>query len=196
MTRILRVDASQTLSDSATRELTESLVERLSANGTVEVDHLDLAATPVAPLTEEWIKARLVAPEDRSAEQKAALAGSDALIERLKAADILIIGAPIYNFGVPAPLKAWIDMMARPGVTFRYTAEGPVGLISGKKAYLAIASGGTAVDSPIDFATPWLRHVLGFIGVTDVTVIDAAQGMSRPNALDQAKSQILEIAAA
>jgi FMN-dependent NADH-azoreductase len=90
---------------------------------------------------------------------------------------VLVIGVPIYNFGVPATLKAWIDMIARARVTFRYTDQGPQGLLTGKKAYLLVASGGTPVGSAIDFATPWLKHVLAFIGITEVEVIAAERLM-------------------
>ena len=87
-----------------------------------------------------------------------------------------MLGVPIYNFGVPATFKAWADLVARAGTTFKYTDNGPVGLLSGKKAYLAVASGGTPVGSEIDFMTPWLKFFLGFIGIQDVTVV-AADGI-------------------
>ncbi len=97
----------------------------------------------------------------------------------------IVIGAPIYNFGVPATLKAWIDQIARARLTFRYTENGPQGLLTGKKAYILAATGGTEVGSAIDFATPWLKFVLGFIGITDVEVIAADRGMSRGDAARQ-----------
>lgn len=86
-----------------------------------------------------------------------------------------MIGVPIYNFSIPASLKAWIDMVARVRRTFRYTETGPEGFLTGKAAFLVVASGGTAVDAEIDFATPYLKHVLGFLGITNVRVIDAAR---------------------
>jgi FMN-dependent NADH-azoreductase len=94
-------------------------------------------------------------------------------VAELQAADTVLIGLPIYNFGVPAALKAWIDLVARAGVTFRYSAEGPVGLLEGKRAIISVASGGTEAFSEIDYATTHLKHVLGFIGITDVEVIRA-----------------------
>ena len=113
------------------------------------------------------------------------------LIAELKAADVVVIGAPIYNFGIPAALKAWVDMIARARKTFRYTSEGPEGLLKGKKAYVVIASGGMPVDSDMDFATPYLRQVLGFIGITDVEVIAAdALGNGMDKKLDEARAKI------
>jgi FMN-dependent NADH-azoreductase len=94
-------------------------------------------------------------------------------------ADVLVIGVPVYNFGIPASLKAWVDMIARARLTFRYTESGPVGLLRGKRAVLVVASGGTAVGSEIDFATDYLRHVLGFLGIDDVEIIAANRVMPR-----------------
>ena len=103
----------------------------------------------------------------------------------------MVIGSPIYNFGVPAALKAWIDMIARARKTFHYTDNGPEGLLTGKKAYVLMASGGTEVGSEIDFASGYLRHVLGFIGIDDVTIIAADQQMMRgDDALSQAMDRI------
>ncbi|MEL6531300.1 MAG: NAD(P)H-dependent oxidoreductase, partial [Pseudomonadota bacterium] len=98
------------------------------------------------------------------------------LIAELQAADTIVISTPIYNFGVPAVLKAWADLVARAGTTFKYTENGPVGLLEGKKAYIAAASGGTPVGSDMDFMTSWLTFFLGFIGIKDVEII-AADGI-------------------
>ncbi|MEM9209697.1 MAG: NAD(P)H-dependent oxidoreductase, partial [Pseudomonadota bacterium] len=104
------------------------------------------------------------------------------------------IGAPIYNFGVPAVLKAWVDMIARARLTFQYTDKGPVGLLEGKRAYVVVASGGVSVDSPVDFATPYLRQALRFIGIEDVTVIPA-QGIDATDdaAFDEPRMKIAEL---
>lgn len=178
--RVLRVDASMRRAGSVTRELSDKLIDALAREGRpLSVTRRDLADAPLdgagAPpfVDAAWIAANFTAPEERDAAQRAALAGSDALIEELKAAEVIVIGAPIYNFGPPAALKAWIDQVARARVTFRYTENGPVGLLSGKRAYLVIASGGVASGGAVDFATPYLTHVLGFLGVHDVTVIAA-----------------------
>ena len=113
------------------------------------------------------------------------------MIAELEAADAIVIGMPIYNFAPPAALKAWADQVAVPGRTFSYSADGPKGLLEGKKAYVVVTSGGTQVDSPIDFATPWLRFFLGFIGITDVTVIAADRlGADAEAKLAEAQEQI------
>ena len=123
---ILRIDSSATLSSSITRELTDKVIARLNA---AQVVTRDLAATPLPQITEDWAKARLVPEADRSEAERETLALSDRLIEELHAAQTIVIGLPVYNFGVPASLKAWIDLIARPGETFRYTENGPVGLL-------------------------------------------------------------------
>ncbi len=126
---------------------------------------------------EEWVSANFTNPEERSDEQNEKLRFSDTLVAERKASDTIVIGTPINNFSVPAALKAWIDLIARAKKTFRYTEEGPVGLLEGKKAIVIVASGGTKVGSEIDCAINYLKHVLGFIGVTDVTVVAADQLM-------------------
>ena len=114
----------------------------------------------------------------------------------LKAADVVVIGMPVYNFGIPAALKAWVDLIARARVTFRYAESGPEGLLTGKRAIVVAASGGTPVDSEIDFATPYLRHALGFVGITDVEVVAADRLMLDPEAsLERADRAVLALAA-
>jgi len=107
-------------------------------------------------------------------------------------ADVLVIGVPIYNFGIPAALKAWVDMVARARLTFRYTEQGPEGLLRVKRAYLVVASGGTAAGSAVDFATGYLRHVLGFLGIDDVEIIaaDRAQVRGPADTLNSALARI------
>jgi FMN-dependent NADH-azoreductase len=122
----------------------------------------------------------------RSDTQVAELAVSDALVAELEAADVIVIGAPIYNFSIPAVLKAWIDMVARAGVTFRYGEDGPEGLLNNKKAYVVMASGGVPIGSAMDFASPYLRHLLGFIGIHDVEFISAAEVKEDSHRLDAA----------
>ena len=129
-------------------------------------------------LSEAWVGANFTPDEARTPEQRETLALSDTLIAELEAADTLVLGVPIYNFGVPAAFKAWIDLVARARKTFKYSETGPVGLLEGKTAYVVVASGGTAAGSEIDFATPYLRHVLGFLGIHDVTIIAADQLMA------------------
>ena len=118
------------------------------------------------------------------------------MIEELKSADTIVIGVPIYNFGIPARLKAWIDLVARAGVTFRYTEAGPQGLLENKRAIIATASGGVPVGSPADFATTYLKQVLAFIGITDVTIIAADQLAVDPEgSVKKAQDAVEQIAA-
>lgn len=171
MTHVLQIDASATMAGSVSRAATAHLVADLHAE---TVTYRDLAVTSLPHVTEHWVKARLVPAQEASAADQDALALSDALIAELEAADTIVIGLPVYNFTLPAALKAWIDLVARPQKTFRYTADGPIGLLKGKKVIVAYASGGVPMGSPMDFATPYLRHFLGFIGLTDVTFVVAA----------------------
>lgn len=168
---VLHIDSSITLTGSKSREASAALVKSENASHVVT---RDVARDFPKHLTAEWAVARLVPQDARTPAQVEALAYSDALIAELVAADTIIIGAPMYNFAVPIGLKAWIDMIARPKVTFEYTAEGPRGLLSGKKVIVAMASGGVPIGSPVDHATPYLKTVLGFIGITDVTFVNAA----------------------
>jgi FMN-dependent NADH-azoreductase len=156
------------------RDLTHRIVDRFER---AQVTTRDLA-TPLPQIAEDWIGANFTPAADRTAAQAETLRLSDTLIEEVKAADVLVIGLPIYNFGVPAALKAWIDLVARAGVTFQYSPTGPKGLLAGKRAIVAVASGGTEMGSDIDFATGYIRHVLGFIGITDVVFV-AADRLSR-----------------
>jgi FMN-dependent NADH-azoreductase len=172
MTSILRVDSSARVEGSYGRTLTDQVISKLNtADAKASVIVRDVAQHSIPHVNAEWLAANYTAVDDRSSAQKQALAQSDALIAELQTSDILVIGCPIYNFSVPASLKAWIDQVCRAGVTFRYSPDGPVGLLEGKRAIIVITSGGTAMDGPADFATAYLRHVLSFIGITDVTVI-------------------------
>jgi len=117
------------------------------------------------------------------------------LVEELKAADTIVIGAPIYNFNIPAALKAWIDLIARARLTFKYGENGPVGLLKNKKAYIVMASGGVPIGSAMDFASGYLQHVLAFVGITDVTIIDASQFDldKEPNEIAQQLTELVSI---
>ena len=191
---ILKIDASGRLDGSASRVLTADIVEALEArHGDVNVVQRDLA-DGMPFVDADWIEANFTPDEARTDAHRATLAESDRLVAELKAADVLVIGAPIYNFGVPAVLKAWVDMIARARLTFQYTESGPVGLLKGKKAYIVIASGGVSVDSPVDFATPYLRQALRFVGIEEVEVI-AAQGIDASDeaAFDEPRVRIAEL---
>lgn len=169
---ILRIDASARITGSITRDLNDQVVNLLSDERSVKVVLRDLTS-PLPQITEDWVGANFTAANERSDMQRAALELSDTLVAELHAADTLLIGLPIYNFGVPASLKAWIDMIARVGETFRYSENGPVGLLKNKRAIVTVSSGGTKVGSDIDFATGYLSHVLGFVGITDVKIVTA-----------------------
>jgi len=191
--KVLRVDGSARSEGSMSRWVADEMIERLNASeNAIEVSVRDLAVETPSFVDAAWVDANFTPPEQRNEEQKATLAESDALVAELMAADVLVIGVPIYNFGIPAALKAWVDLVARARLTFRYTENGPVGLLHGKRAYLAVASGGTAVGSEFDFATGYLRHVLGFLGIDDVRIVAADRLMARgeEEAMRDAHAQI------
>lgn len=190
--RVLRVDASPRQSDSVSRRLSDRLLDNLrTQHGELSVIRRDLDKAPLTFVDGDWITANFTAPEQRSVWQQNTLAVSDRLVQELIDADLLLIGVPLYNFGIPAALKAWVDMVARARLTFRYTENGPEGLLKNKRAYLLVASGGVRAGSETDFATRYMRHVLGFLGITDVTVIAADQIMQRGDAaLEQAIAEI------
>ena len=169
MTTLLRIDASARKTGSVTRQLTDRITARLAPETLITRD----LSTALPQIDEAWITANFTPPEARDTAQSQALALSDQLVAELQAADTIVFGLPVYNFSVPASLKAWIDLIARAGVTFRYTTNGPEGLLTDKRAIIALASGGTEFGSDIDFASGYLRHMLGFVGITDVTFIRA-----------------------
>lgn len=190
---ILRIDASARRTGSVSRELTDSIIARLGAANVVTRD----LATPLALVDESWVGANFTPAGDRTDEQKNALATSDMLVDELRAADTLVIGLPVYNFAVPAAFKAWIDQIVRAGETFRYTETGPVGLLTGKRAIVVLASGGVTLGSDWDYASGYVRHVLGFIGITDVTFIDASGAGQNQDVLPAAHQAVdaLDLAA-
>lgn len=189
--KLLRIDSSAATQGSVTRDLTDRIIATLAPT---DVTTRDLAATPLPQITEEWITARATPEAERTDAQRAELILSDTLVDEIAQADTLVIGLPVYNFSVPASLKAWIDLIARVGVTFRYTANGPEGLLTGKRAIIAMASGGTAAGSDIDFASGYLRHVLGFVGITDVTLVAAdALAKDADGTLARAYSAIVDL---
>ena len=188
---ILQIDTSARVQGSTSRQLSTRIAAKLGG----KITRRDLNAG-VPQIDETWIAANFTPADQRTEAQTAALALSDSLIAEIMEADVLVIGVPVYNFGVPAALKAWIDQIARTGVTFKYAETGPKGLLSGKRAILAVASGGTRVGSEIDFATGYMRHILGFIGITDVEIIAAdALMVDADAALAKAEAAIDSLAA-
>ena len=192
MTHILRVDSSMRTEGSVSRNLADKLVERLS-DGSTQVTERDLA-NGIELINEHWIGSNFTDPSDRSDEQKISLATSDQLVNELRAADTVVITAPVYNFHVPAALKAWIDMVARARETFRYTEEGPVGLLTGKKVYVVMTSGGTVLGAENDFVSGWLKYILAFMGMTDVTFIDSSGLMLDETKAEKAEAEIADVA--
>lgn len=190
---LLRIDASARTEGSVSRRLADNIVARLSPSTVIA---RDIGRSPVPQIDEAWVDANFTPADARSDAQRDVLSLSDSLIAEIEAADALLISLPIYNFGVPAGLKAWIDQVARAGVTFRYTEAGPKGLLTGKRAILVVASGGTEVGSEIDFATDYMRHVLGFIGIDEVEIVTADRMMlDADGALARAQSQVDRLAA-
>jgi FMN-dependent NADH-azoreductase len=189
---ILRIDSSAKIEGSHSRDLIDGLLRNLEQEGrVVRRDLVD----PIPQIDAAWIAANTTPDDERTDSHRQTLALSDALVGELEAADLTVIGLPVYNFGVPAALKAWIDQVCRARRTFRYSPDGPVGLLEGKRAIVVYAAGGTAMGSDIDFASGYLRHVLGFIGVKDVTFVDAGRHMADADAISRAEAEIDRLAA-
>ena len=151
-------------------EITAALRERHPG---ARVTLRDLATDPHPAIDEATLAALFTPPEQRSAEQAARVALDDALIEQIQAADVVVLGVPMYNFGVTTQFKNWIDAIARARVTFRYTEKGVEGLLKGKKVYAVLTRGGIHRDQPHDTQAPYLRGVLAFLGMTDVSLVYA-----------------------
>ena len=183
---------------SQSTRLANELVEQLRAgNPGAALTLRDLTGHPHPALDEATLGALFTPAEARSAEQHARVALDHALIEEVKAADVIVIGVPMVNFGITSQLKNWIDAIAKAGVTFKYTATGPIGLIEGKKVYAVLARGGIYRDQPHDTQVPYLRQTLGFLGITDVEFIYAEGLAMGPDAEAKAlASARAEIAAA
>ena len=198
--KTLLVVKSSLFSDAGeSSRLTDGFVREWQArepNGRVIVR--DLAAEPVPHLTAERFGALLAKPDERTAEQQAVVDYSDELVAELKAADVIAIGVPFYNFGVPSTLKAYFDHVARAGVTFKYTPKGAVGLLTGKKAYVFAARGGQYAGTALDSQTPYVRQFLAFLGVTDIEFV-YAEGLAlgadtKQASLARARNRIEDIA--
>ncbi|EGQ7871855.1 FMN-dependent NADH-azoreductase [Vibrio parahaemolyticus] len=169
MSRVLALKSSILGDYSQSNKLVEDFIKNVDQD---KLTVRDLAANPL-PVLDFAVATALRATEDLSQEQQSVVDLSDTLIEEVKAADTLVIAAPMYNFTIPTQLKNWIDLIARAGVTFKYTEKGVQGLIEGKKAIVVTTRGGIHKDSPTDNVTPYLRTVLGFVGITDVEFVYA-----------------------
>ena len=181
--RILRIDSSAKTETSQSRRLSNRIIDGLHALGKspdVTVRDLDKR---LPQLDRAWIEANTTLIDDRTDYQRKTLALSDLLIAEIEAADTLIIGVALYNFSIPASLKLWIDLVCRIRKTFAYSEGKPKGLMTGKRAIVCFASGGTPFGSDIDFASGYILHILGFIGITDVTFIAADKRFKDDQAL-------------
>ena len=187
---ILQINASARREGANSTRLANAIVDRLkAANPNAQVTLRDLAVTPHPMLDEAALGALFTPADQRTAEQADRVALDDALIAEIQAHDTIVLGVPMYNFGIPAQLKNWIDAIARAGVTFRYTAAGPEGLLKGKTVYLALARGGLYRDTDKDAQVPYLKNVLGFLGMTDLRLIYAEGLAMGPEAAEKGFAQ-------
>ncbi len=200
MKNILHIDSSlfqkQGVSHQLARELIETLGEQL---GDFEVKHRNLESEDIPHIDSHWVTAHTTEESERSSEQHATVAYSAALVKELIEADILVIGAPMYNFSVPSVLKAWFDHIVQPGVTFAYTENGPQGLLENKTTYVITTRGGIHKDSPSDALVPFIRNVLELMGISDIRVI-YAEGLNisdsaREQGINEARETIRRLAA-
>jgi len=198
---ILQINSSSRRDGSHSTRLANRLVQRLrdtDPDATLTVRDFNDAPHPV--LDEAALTALFTSADQRSPEQTARVARDDALIAEIQAADVVVVGVPMYNFGVPAALKNWIDAISRAGVTFRYTANGPEGLLKGKKVYVALTRGGRYRNTPSDTQVPYLKTVFTFLGLVDVHFV-YAEGLAlgpdaEQSAIESAYEQIDEAVAA
>lgn len=170
--KILQINASARSAGANSTRLADSITARLKEqNPAALVELRDLASAPHPVLDDAALTALFTPAESRTDDQAARVALDDALIAQVQSVDAIVLGVPMYNFGVPVQLKTWLDAIARAGVTFRYTENGPEGLLKGKKVYVALARGGKYRDTPADSQVPYLKTIFGFLGLTDVKFV-------------------------
>jgi len=188
---LLRIDASARHDDSVTRQLGDEFQRLwLAQHPAAQVRHRDLSQ-PLPQLDAAWVASNLTDPAERNAAQRAVLALSDQLIAELQQADAVLVTVPLYNFAVPAAMKAWIDLVCRARETFTYTEQGPKGLLKDRPVTIVFASGGVPVGSAMDFASGYLKHIFGFIGLQDVRLVAAERMNVDPDAaLADARRQL------
>jgi FMN-dependent NADH-azoreductase len=191
--KIYQIDSSARKKGSTSRALAKKLIKKIKKPGDkIIYRDLDDEMVFVSGLTESGMK---IAKKDQTKEHKKMFKLSDTLVRELKESDIIIISAPIYNYGPPATLKAWSDLAARVGETFRFKPNGRrEGLLKNKRAYLVVTSGGTKLNSKEDFLTPWLKFVLNFFGIEKVEFIGADQmALDYEKSIKEAEEQINKI---
>ncbi len=199
MSHVLIIESSARQQDSFSRQLTQQFIQQWhEAHPGDTITVRDLAMSPVPHLDANLLGGWMKPEAQRSAEEQASLQRSNELTDELLAADVLVMAAPMYNFAIPSTLKAWLDHVLRAGVTFKYTESGPQGLLTGKKAYVLTARGGIYAGSTADHQEPYLRQVMAFVGIHDVTFIHA-EGMNlggdfQEKGLNQAKARLSELA--
>ncbi len=195
MTTILNIISSPRGEASISNKLSNAIIDKLlERDPSLIVKVKDLTKSPFPHLEESHLNAFFTPVEKHTEIDKIAIKHSDEAIKELMNADIIVLGAPMYNFGIPSTLKAWIDHIARAGITFKYTPDGPQGLVKGKKIYLAVATGGiysSGQSIPYDFVVPYLKTFLGFIGITDISVI-RAEGLAIPDIQEQALKNAID----
>ncbi len=189
---ILRVDSSVQRDQSITRKLGDEVVRRLMQEHPAATLTVRDLADSIELIDANWVRASLTDPAKRHEQQRAALAESDRLVEELDAADVVVLTAPVYNFSIPAALKAWVDMICRARLSFRYTESGPQGMLGDRPVYLVMASGGMPFGSPADFASGYLRHILAFIGIRNVRMVQAEGTASGVTASERAALDMLD----
>jgi len=195
MSSILFIKSSLNGEQGQSNQLGQALVSQLTTDPTVKVVERDLAADNLPHLSQTEMAAWMTEAKDRTAQQADLAATSDNLIAELQESDTIVIGMPMYNFGIPSTFKAWVDRVARAGITFRYTEQGPVGLLTNKKVIVVAARGGIYAGTEKDSQTQYLKDFLAFIGIKDVTFI-YAEGLNMPGSderLSAAQQAISEI---
>ncbi|AOA05953.1 MULTISPECIES: FMN-dependent NADH-azoreductase [Pseudomonas] len=199
MSNVLIIESSARQQGSFSRQLTQQFISQWqAAHPADQVTLRDLALNPVPHLDANLLGGWMKPEAQRNADEQSSLQRSNELTDELLAADVLMLAAPMYNFAIPSTLKAWLDHVLRAGVTFKYTETGPQGLLTGKKAYVLTARGGLYAGSTSDHQEPYLRQVLAFVGIHDVTFIHA-EGMNlggdfQEKGLNQAKASLSAIA--
>ena len=199
MSRVLIIESSARQQDSVSRQLTQQFISQWqAAHPADQITVRDLAINPVPHLDSTLLGGWMKPAEQRNEIEQQALERSNQLTDELVAADVLVLAAPMYNFAIPSTLKAWLDHVLRAGVTFKYGETGPQGLLIGKRAYVLTARGGIYAGSSLDHQEPYLRQVLGFVGIHDVTFIHA-EGLNMggdflEKGLNQAKAKLAQVA--
>ena len=191
--KLLNIQSSTSGPNSVTAKLSQAVLDHLQSQGELSILERDLQKSELPLLRPELVGAYFTPEEERSAEQKELLTTSDQYVQEWLDHDVIVMSAPMYNFGIPGALKAYFDLLARVNRTFSYTAEGPVGHLKNKKVIVTVATGGTPLGSPYDFVTPYVKQFLNFLGVDDITFISIDKRGDFEEHFASAKSEIQKI---